>query len=110
MSARTHLGLELLDAGGRVRPVADAQDGVEDECARAGLGGRGAIAALEVFPTVRCVRQQLAILGAPQYALSCNHQTLSSVETREERIALISSFQLIVLTALSVGQNELCKY
>ena len=58
----THLGSDLLDAGGLVWPVADAEDRVEYESSRAGLGGGGTIAALEIFPTVRVVRQQLAIV------------------------------------------------
>ena len=65
----THLGFELLDTGGLVWPVADAEDGVEYQSARAGLGRGGAVAALEIFPAVRVVRQQLAIVGAPQQAL-----------------------------------------
>ena len=68
----THLGFELLDAGRLVWPVADAEDGVEYQGSRAGLGGWGTIAALEVFPTVRIVGQQLTIVGAPQQALGCN--------------------------------------
>ena len=68
----THLGFELLDTGGLVWPVADAEDGVEYQSARAGLGRGGAVAALEIFPTVRLVRQQLAIVRAPQYGLACN--------------------------------------
>ena len=62
MPAVTHLGSELLDAGGLVWPVADAEDRVEYQCSRAGLGGGGAIAALEIFPTVRVVRQQLPVM------------------------------------------------
>ena len=56
----THLGFELLDTGGLVWPVADAEDGVEYQSARAGLGRGGAVAALEIFPAVLNIRHQFS--------------------------------------------------
>ena len=51
-SSDNHLRLELLDTSGGIRPVADAEDGVEYESARTRLGGWLTIAALEVLATV----------------------------------------------------------
>ena len=61
-SSDNHLRLELLDTSGGIRPVADAEDGVEYESARTRLGGRLTIAALEVLATVRVVREKLSVV------------------------------------------------